>query len=52
MCYQENEILIFEKERSLWEAIVKRDIPSFKELVDEKAVMICGGGQNGSARSL
>lgn len=37
------EELIFEKEYDMWKAASKRDVLAFKELVDENAIMICGG---------
>lgn len=39
----EAEMEIKELETAMWEAARNRDSESFLELVDEKAVMVCGG---------
>lgn len=35
--------MIQKLEKSMWEAARKRDKEAFLELVDENAVMVCGG---------
>lgn len=37
------EELILKKEYDMWKAASKKDVASFKELVAEDAIMICGG---------
>lgn len=43
MSNKNREELIFEKEYAMWKAASKRDDVSFKELVADDAIMICGG---------
>lgn len=43
MNHRNMEELIFEKEHDLWRAVSNRDVAAFKELVDDNAIMICGG---------
>lgn len=43
MSYTDREESIFKKEYEMWEAASKRDIVTFKELVADHAIMICGG---------
>lgn len=43
MNYTNNEKLIFAKEHDMWKAASNRDVESFKELVADDAIMICGG---------
>jgi hypothetical protein len=40
---KELEKLIFELEHKMWESASNRNVVAFKSLVDDNAVMICGG---------
>ena len=43
MSYKNREELIFEKENDMWKAASNRDAVTFKQLVADDAIMICGG---------
>lgn len=43
MSYTDREESILKKEYEMWEAASKRDVVTFKKLVADNAVMICGG---------
>lgn len=43
MNYKNCENLIYRLESDMWEAAFNRDMDTFKKLVAEDAVMICGG---------
>lgn len=43
MGYKGIEEVIYKKEYDMWKAASKRDVVTFKELVAEDAIMICGG---------
>ena len=43
MSYTDREESILKKEYEMWEAASKRDVVTFKKLVADNAIMICGG---------
>ncbi len=43
MSFMDKEELIIKKEYEMWKAANERDVETFKELVADDAIMICGG---------